>query len=331
MATPRLLIGDIGGTNARFALAHPAQSYFSDELTLSCADYETADAGIAAYLSRVGVGDPDVICLACAGPVVRGAVDIINNHWAIDSARLQAAYPSAAVVLLNDFEAIAHAVPLLTSAELMSIGAVAPQMKEDTDFTIAVIGPGTGLGFGGLLGRDGVAHPVVGEGGHAGFAPESRLQQKVLRQLRKDFERVSNERLLSGPGLENIYRALRRHHGQAQESAGAAEIFSRVLANEDPVAAEAVQLFFEALGQVAGDLVLTLGAYDGVYLAGGILKRYPDLLKASNFRAGFESKGRHRGLMEKVPVSLVLHPQPGLLGASQCARNAVQPTNRDSQ
>ncbi|MGD9020427.1 MAG: glucokinase, partial [Lysobacterales bacterium] len=194
-------------------------------------------------------------------------------------------------------------------------------------FTVAVMGPGTGLGIGGLLGRKGRVYPVVGEGGHVGFAPETPAQHKVLKQLRRDFERVSNERLLCGPGLENIYRAMRRIAGKGETNVSAAEIFSRVLANDDAIASDAVQLFFEGLGQVAGDLVLTLGAYDGVFLAGGILKRYPDLLKASDFRAGFEAKGRHRGIMEKVPLSLVLHPQPGLMGAALCARRAVRNTD----
>jgi glucokinase len=322
MTEPSLLIGDIGGTNARFALAHPADAGFTEELTLSCADFETADEAIAAYLARAGASEPDVICLACAGPVLDGRVNVINNHWEIDSRDLVRRYPMVSVRLLNDFEAIAYSIPLLTEADLMSIGVAPVALQENADFTIAVIGPGTGLGIGGLLSRGGGFYPVVGEGGHAGFAPQAPAQQQVLRQLRKDFERVSNERLISGPGLENIYRALSSERGKP-ETITAAEIFSRVLARQDAVASDAVQLFFEALGQVAGDLVLTLGAYDGVFLAGGILKRYPDLLKASDFRAGFEAKGRHRGIMERVPISLVLHPQPGLLGAGLCARTAA--------
>jgi glucokinase len=318
-----LLIGDIGGTNARFALALADESGFTHELTLSCAEYTSANQAIATYLDRVGAGAPDVICLACAGPVMGGAVNIINNHWAIDSAELNAEYPSAKVVLLNDFEAISYSVPALVESDLMNVGTEPSRLPAGADFTIAVLGPGTGLGIGGLLGRQGRVYPVAGEGGHVGFAPETPVQHKVLRQLRRDFERVSNERMLCGPGLENIYRALCRIAGKAETGVSAAEIFSRVLASEDTVASDAVAMFFEALGQVAGDLVLTLGAYDGVFLAGGILKRYPDLLKASDFRAGFEAKGRHRNLMEKVPLSLILHPQPGLLGASLCARDAL--------
>lgn len=323
MSDPCLLIGDIGGTNARFALAYPDRAGFFGELTLACADYESAEQGIAAYLERRGVQRPDVICLAAAGPVMDEQVNIINNHWVIDARGIGGKFTSPKVRLLNDFEAIAYAIPLLTETDTLAIGVVESKMREKTDFTLGVMGPGTGLGIGGLLGRAGRICPVVGEGGHVGFAPESPLQHKVLKHMRREFERVSNERLISGPGLENIYRALCSIHGREASSITAAEIFSRVLAKEDELAVEATQVFFEALGQVAGNLVLTLGAYDGVYLAGGILKRYPDLLKNSDFRSGFEAKGRHRHLLERVPTVLMQHPQPGLLGASWCARECL--------
>jgi len=320
MTDPCLLIGDIGGTNARFALAHPDAPGFSGELTLHCADYETAQQGIADYLERSGGVSPDAICLAAAGPVVDGRVRLTNNDWVVDSRELRKKYPVSGIRLLNDFEAIAYSIPTLGENDTETIGLVPSELEEKSEFTLGVMGPGTGLGLGGLLGRDNGIYPVVGEGSHAGFAPETRMQSKVLRKLRERFERVSEELLVSGPGLENIYWALCKIHGEQANGITAAEIFSRVLANEDVIAAEATHLFFEALGQIAGNLALALGAYDGVYLAGGILKRYPDLLKTSSFRSGFENKGRHRSLMEKVPTSLILHPQPGLLGASQCAR-----------
>lgn len=320
MVDSSLLIGDIGGTNARFALAYPDRAGFFGELTLSCADFATAELGIAAYLERRGIEKPEVVCLAAAGPVMGSKVNIINNHWQIDSQVLQESFSVPRVRLMNDFEAIAYSIPLLGEADTLCIGVLPGELQCKTEFTLAVMGPGTGLGIGGLLGRGGRIFPVVGEGGHVGFAPESPAQHKVLQELRQDFERVSNERILSGPGLENVYRALCRVHGEHVAGITAAEIFSRVLANQDVIATQATQLFFEALGQVAGNLVMTLGAYDGVFLAGGILKRYPDLLQTSDFRAGFESKGRHRHLLEQVPTSLIVHPQPGLLGASGCAR-----------
>jgi len=326
MANPCLLIGDIGGTNARFALARPDESGFSGELTLPCSDYETAEQALADYLQRSGLSTPDAICLAVAGPVVDGCVRFTNNHWLIDSHKLQQEFPLARVRLLNDFEAIATSIPVLADSDIATVGLVPSALDAKSDFTLGVLGPGTGLGKGGLLGRSNHVFPVVGVGGHAGFAPETRMQFEVLKQLRQRFERVSDERLVSGPGLENIYWALRKIHGESESRITAAEIFSRVLANEDVIATESTRLFFEALGQVAGNLALTLGAFDGIYLAGGIVKRYPDLLKTSNFRSGFENKGRHRSLMEQVPTLLVLHPQPGLLGASDCARELYKQT-----
>ena len=320
MSDPCLLIGDIGGTNARFALAHKDRAGFSEELILACGDYETAEQGIAAYLERGGHRTPDVICLAAAGPIIDGTVRFTNNHWFLDRQQLQHEYPLSRIRFLNDFEAIAYSIPMLKENDATTIGVVPPEVDGTADFTLGVLGPGTGLGVGGLLGRSTGIYPVVGEGSHVGFAPETRMQLRVLEQLRKKHERVSDERLISGSGLEGIYWALSKIHGKQDNDIAAAEIFSRVLAKEDVIAAEATQMFFEVLGQIAGNLVMTLGAFDGIYLAGGILKRYPDLLKSSNFRSGFENKGRHRSLMEKVPTSLILHPQPGLLGASYCAR-----------
>ena len=313
MSEPCLLIGDIGGTNARFALANPDEPGFSNELTLSCADYATVESGITDYLERSGSGRPDAICLAAAGPVVDDCIRLTNNQWVIDGPTLREEFHLSNVQLLNDFESIAYSLPLLGKNDVNTIGVVEEEPTGKRESTFAVLGPGTGLGAGGLLVREAGIYPVVGEGSHAGFAPESRMQLNVLTQLRQRFDRVSSERLISGPGLENIYWALCKIREKPVADITAAEIFSRVLANEDAIAVEAAQLFFETLGQVAGNLVLALGAYDGVYLAGGILKRYPDLLKTSSFRSGFENKGRHRPLMEKVPTFLILHPQPGLL------------------
>lgn len=323
MTKPCLLIGDIGGTNARFALAEPDGSGFFNELTLACDEYESAEQGIADYFKRSGSGDPDVICLAAAGPIVDECVQFTNNHWVLDSGELRKRFPSTKVKLLNDFESISYSIPLLGENDVSTVGLV-PAGTDRRQLTFGVLGPGTGLGTGGLLVREGGIYPIVGEGSHEGFAPESTLQFRVLKQLRRRFDRVSNERLVSGPGLANIYWALCRIREKAGSELTAAEIFSRVLANEDPIAVEAVQLFFEVLGQAAGNLALALGAFDGVYLAGGIVKRYPDLLNSSRFRFGFENKGRHRLLMEKVPTLLITHQQPGLLGASYCARELFQ-------
>ncbi len=328
MAEPVLLIGDIGGTNARFALADSESTGYRQVVKLACADFATAEEAMEHYLEREAPGRPRAICLAAAGPVVDGAVRFTNNHWRIRSEDLADRFGAKSVRLLNDFEAIAYSLPFLGEAHSRPIGLVSDQVTPGGNFTIGVLGPGTGLGVAGLLGRDGRLFPVVGEGGHRGFAPESAQQIEVLTVLREHFERVSDERLVSGPGIENIDAALRSVHGQPGARREAAEIFALAESREDPVALASVKLFFEVLGQMAGDLALQLGAFDGIYIAGGIVKRYPELLEGSAFRAGFENKGRHRALLERVPTLLITHPDPGLLGAAYCARQSQRRPGR---
>ena len=221
--------------------------------------------------------------------------------------------------MLNDFEAIAYSIPLLQKSDVVSVGLPRPKNLKETDFTLGVLGPGTGLGAAGLRKRSDQISPVVSEAGHLGFAPETQVQIELLSQLRDRFDRVSDERLVSGPGLENIYWALGKIRGQKNAQLSAAEIFSAASKSGDSAASESVQLFFEILGQVAGNLALSLGAADGVYIAGGIVKRNSKLIANSRFRTGFERKGRYRSLMENIPTQVILHPQPGLLGASYCA------------
>jgi glucokinase len=160
---------------------------------------------------------------------------------------------------------------------------------------------------------------LITEAGHVGFAPENSLQKAVWDVLRHRFGRVSDERLVSGAGLENIFSALSETHDAPSLSWRASEIFAQV--GQHNMATEAVNLFFEVLGQVAGNFALVHGAYDGIYIAGGIVQRYPELLANSAFRVSFENKGRHRYLMERIPTLLITHPHPGLLGAALMAND----------
>ncbi|MEE4164079.1 MAG: glucokinase [Woeseiaceae bacterium] len=316
------LIGDIGGTNARFALADEAAGY-RDEQILQCAEFESSITAIRHYLELIKAPAPDVICLAAAGPVVDGRVSFTNNHWVLDVAELVGEFGIDEIVLINDFEAIAWSIPALPAEECLTIGLPAPRSLDRSDFTIAVAGPGTGLGAVGLKKLAGQLIAIPGEGSHSGFAPENQVQIEILKAMRERYSRVSFERLVSGPGIENLYWALCLVHGEHRQQLGAAEVFARAADGSDPRAAEAVQVFFEILGQFAGDLALTLNAHDGVFIAGGIAKRYPELLENSRFRNGFESKGRYRPQMERIPTQLVLHDHPGLLGASFCARQQL--------
>ena len=319
MADPCLLIGDIGGTNARFALVNPDSPTFSSEVTFKCRDFPSADTAINAYLKKVEASQPSAICIAAAGPVIDGTVRFTNNSWSLDTDELEKAFDGASVRLLNDFEAITYSIPNLQAKDCLRVGLPSPVDLSVTNYTIGIVGPGTGLGIAGLQKKGGQLCTIVGEGGHVGFAPETQLQVDLLTELRKEFDRVSDERLASGPGIVNIYKALSKIRRKKVMHLDAAEIFALAMERTNSTAVEAVQVFFEVLGQVAGDIALLLGTSDGIYIGGGIVSRKPELIAESPFRMGFERKGRYRSLMEDIPTQVILHPQPGLLGASYCA------------
>ncbi|MDH5345357.1 MAG: glucokinase [Gammaproteobacteria bacterium] len=315
-----LLVADIGGTNARFAIAHRDRPGFSSVATLGTADFESVEAAIDAYLARECLANPAAICIAAAGPVAGRRVQLTNGPWLVSSDTLAGHFGADQVRLLNDFEAVAYAMPFLAEKDLCAVGGSAPHRPGAGDFTIGIVGPGTGFGAAGLVRRDGVLVPIAGEAGHAGFTPETPEQLEVLKALHEVYDRVVIEHLLSGPGIVNLNRALGRVRGVPPSADTAARIFTKG-AGDDALAADTVALFFEVLGQVAGDLALILGARDGMYVAGGIVPRYQDLLKASGFRRAFENKGPYRALMETIPTTLVTHPEPGLLGASACVHD----------
>jgi glucokinase len=321
--SPCLLIADIGGTNARFAVADPEKPAFGKEMVFDCADFESAEVVVDTYLERTGAPRPSVICIAAAGPVIDGAVQLTNGDWYIEAAAFERKFPAAQVVLMNDFDAVAYSIPLLDDSDLLVVGTAKPVELHQKNFTIGVIGPGTGLGTAGLCRRGGRLFVIGGEGGHVGFAPETERQRRVYAQLAKDLDRVSDESLISGPGIVNIYAAIARIRGEKPQELTAAEVFELASNDSDAIAVESMELFFEVLGQVAGNLVLCLGAVDGVYIAGGIARRYPEMLKKSRFRAGFESKGFYRPMMESIPTRLIMHAEPGLLGASYRARQMI--------
>jgi len=324
MSERSLLIGDIGGTNARFALAEPLVPGFSRQKSYDCANFETADLAIRAYLDDVDSPQPVVICLAVAGPVINDAARLTNGNWSFDSASLCETFSCTAVGLLNDFGAIAYSIPYLADHDSLPLGFPDTPAIDAERYSFGIVGPGTGLGYAALYRREGIQVPITGEGGLLGFAPESQLQLDVWLALRKRFERVTYEHLVSGPGMENIYWALTEIDDEQQTQPAAAEIFERAERGCDQRAGVAVQLFFELLGQVAGNVAISMSTFDGVYIAGGIAKRYPDILENSRFRAGFENMGPHRSLMEKIPTRLITHENPGLLGASYCAQALLE-------
>lgn len=311
-----VLIGDIGGTNARFALATVDRPGFTDARTLECALFDTAVDAIRDYISDVGVAKPDVICLAAAGPLQKNEIHITNNHWSLSVNELQRAFNSSAVRLMNDFEAAAYSVPFVRSDERLPIGNFVQTELPDGDFSVAVVGPGTGFGAAGLYRHVGELRTIAGEGGHVGFAPENETQRELVRIMQGRQPRVAIEHFLSGRGIENLFIAISQLRGEPGAQKTAAEVFVAAASDNQSTDFETAQVFFEILGQVAGDMALTYDAHDGVFVAGGIAKRYPDLLQKSNFRRGFEAKGPHEALMQTIPTTLIMHSEPGLLGAA---------------
>ncbi len=318
-----ILIADIGGTNARFALSTQAPQFFTQAQTLEAAEFEHVSDAIDTYLHSHGIKQLGSIALAVAGPIRDEKVVFPNSHWSIDCADLRKRYKVEHANLLNDWEAISYSLSSLSKDDLINIGGTWGPLS-DADYSVGAIGPGSGLGISGLLRRDNKLIPLVTEGGHAGFSPENQLQGEILSYLHQKFDdRISRERLLSGPGLVNIHEALCSIHGQDNPGLIAADIAVAGINKTDVICEETFDLFFEMLGQVAGDIALALGAYDGVFIGGGICQRYPVQLAESRFRKGFENKGRHSHLMTDLPTWLITHKNPGLLGASVFARASI--------
>jgi len=316
MSKSPILIADIGGTNARFAFATDTPSHFTQAQTLEAAEFENVYDAIDTYLQSHNVDRVQSICLAVAGPIRDHTVNFPNSHWALSSDELKVRHGTERVRLLNDWEAISYSLSGLDPDNFTSIGGNWATIP-DGDFTIAAIGPGSGLGVSGLVKRGRTLVPLITEGGHVGFSPENEIQVQILTYLHQKFgDRISRERLLSGPGLVNIHEALCNIHGTENSGLIAADIAVAGINRADPICAETFDLFFEILGQVAGDVALALGANDGLFIGGGICQRYPHQLAQSRFRKGFENKGRHSALMLDIPTCLITHKNPGLLGAS---------------
>ena len=319
-----VLLADIGGTNARFALTarDPSHPLDRDSVRIhAVADFPSLADAARHYLDTAGVRVERGV-FAVAGRVEGDAAQLTNHPWLVSRRRVIAALGLDDLVLVNDFAAQAMAVPLLQAGDIIAIGG--PQWTPDAvprDRCHAVIGPGTGLGVSALLVRDGRAFALETEGGHASFAPRTPEEIAILERMSTRFGRVSIERLVSGPGLVNIHRALSEIEGHDPGSPTPADLTAGAAAG-DPRCARAVDVFCAVFGAIAGDLVLTLGAWDGVFLAGGLVPRMREALRHSGFRGRFEDKGRFAASLARVPSLAVLHPDAGLLGASAIALQA---------
>ncbi|MBY4677237.1 glucokinase [Marinobacterium arenosum] len=312
------LVGDIGGTNARFALVRPGSVELQQVRTLNCADYRNIDDACRDYFAAVGIERVARACLAFACPVQGDEIRMTNNHWRFTRETLKRQLGLDQLKLVNDFTAMALGMLHVPSGERLVVGGG----RALDGAARLVIGPGTGLGVSGLVPANDGWIPLATEGGHVSFAPTDEVELAVWRQLNEQFGRVSVERILCGQGLLNLYRALCGYRSQPVRCESPAEISTRALAGSEPMAVEALSRFCRILGAVAGDAVLTLGARGGVYLCGGILPKVAEFFLQSGFREAFEAKGRFVEYMAQVPVWLCTADNPGLLGAAAALDNA---------
>jgi glucokinase len=319
MASPpdHMLLGDIGATNARLALMSNGRLGPIEWFTVAefARFTDAVDAFVERHCRHVSV--PEAL-LAVAGPVAGDRCVLTNCPWTIDAPELRAALGFARVHLCNDFEAIASSLPQLTAADLYPLGAGAAVSGEP----MVVLGPGTGLGVACCVPASPEAVVIASEGGHATMAASSPREDAIIDYLRREFGHVSAERLVSGPGLENLYRAVVALDGADAPQRNAAEITAAALDGGCPVARTALELFCAMLGTIAGNAALMLGARGGVYIAGGIAPRLTGFLARSEFRTRFERKGRLRTYLASIPTSVIVHPAATFLGLKSMAKRA---------
>ncbi|MBS0277212.1 MAG: glucokinase [Proteobacteria bacterium] len=315
------LVADIGGTNVRFALTDvdAARPSFANEKKYATKAHSDIAAAAKAYLDDLNFkGEIAGLVFGVAGPVQHGAIHLTNAGWTIseDDLRQKLKIPFARV--LNDFETLAEAVPEFEAQDLKQIGPL-PFLNRRTG-TMAIVGPGTGLGVGGLIRSNDAMLPLVTEGGHANFAPTDDLEIDVLRILLKKYGRVSNERLISGPGLQNLYYAMGQIEGRAASDIVPEDITRTAREQPDSFEAKVFGRFCAILGSVAGNYALGMGARGGVLIAGGILPDAVDFFLASDFRQRFEDKGRFADYMKAIPTALIVDDHAGLRGAAAILR-----------
>ncbi|MET0137703.1 MAG: glucokinase [Sphingobium sp.] len=314
--TTPLVAMDIGGTNARFALTEVSGGRvvsMAEPVTLRTADHATFRTAWETFADKVGHALPRSVAIAIAGPVGGDTIRFTNNPWVIRPATLKQELDIDRFTLVNDFEAVGHAVAQADEGDFVSL--CGPDTPLPATGTISIIGPGTGLGVAHVW-RDGAHYRVQPtEGGHIDFAPLDPVEESILSRLRKKYRRVSVERVVSGPGIVEIYEALAVIEGRPVQLRDDRTIWKLGMAREDSLAAAAVDRFCLTLGSVAGDIALAQGG-SAVVIAGGLGARIRDSLIASGFSSRFRAKGRFEAMMAAMPVKLITHPQPGLFGAA---------------
>ena len=300
------LIGDIGGTNARFAIAQAGK--YRELSHVEVDHYPSLHDALADYLKAVPQAERADLsgALAIAGPVLGDRISLTNKAWSFSVEELKRSLHLSALTVVNDFAANAYAIPHLTPQQKFAIGPAITEARGN----IGIVGPGTGLGMSSLIPHGESWTLVAGEGGHATLAASTEEEFAIIQMLRRRWSHVSAERVLSGAGLVNLYEASCALRGVEPLMLQPADVTRRAMDKSDENCVRAFDHFCEFLGSVAGDLALTISAFGGIYIAGGILLRFRGAFAASAFRQRFESKGRFASMLARMPTWLILEESP---------------------
>ncbi len=308
--SPRLL-ADIGGTYARFAI-EVAPGVFEHTVSLLCADYPDFHSAVSSYLSKLKVGTIKNSAVAMANPVAGDLVQMTNYHWRFSIEQMRERLQFDNLMVVNDFTALAMALPSLLPQQRRQVGGGAPVARS----VVGLIGAGSGLGVSGLIPADDGWIALGTEGGHTSFSPHDETEVWILQYAWRHFPHVSFERLLSGPGIELVYRALAERAGVDAQAFTAPDITLRATQGSDPICVATIEAFCAMLGTAAANLAVTQGAFGGIYIGGGIVPRLGTLFDQSKFRERFEDKGRFSEYMKAIPTYVITASDATFVGAS---------------
>lgn len=306
------LVADIGGTNLRIGVVNKAQEINKLEV-YQCCEHSSLQEVICHYLNMHGLIDAKInACFAIACPVEHDIISMTNLPWSFSKTELKTNLAFNELLFINDYTAIAHAVPFLTDEQKVKIGSGSTVKNKP----ISICGPGTGLGVANVVPVGQHWHSLGGEGGHVDFAPIDITERDILAFLSSKYQHVSYEQLLSGLGLEQIYQALNEVGDHGLPPLSAREITQNAISKECDLCVKTLTQFCKVLGSFAGNLALTMASFGGVYIAGGIVPRFIEFFQQSEFRSRFECKGRFTTFNQAIATFVITEPQPGIIGAA---------------
>jgi len=311
------IVADIGGTNARFGLVTEQQSengqlVIENKQKYPSDSFVNIEQAVQKYLSSLNGESIGGACLAVAGPITGDTVRLTNLNWAFSVNDVKRTLALPKLKVLNDFAAYAFATPYVPNEHLLSLN----EGQAIDGCPIAIVGPGTGFGVAALVPQANRWNVLPTEGGHITLAAKTPLQASIISVMSHEFSHISVERVLSGPGIRNLYKALAKVEGVEVEPLRSSDITAKALSNEHSLEYRTLRLFCAWLGQTCGNLALTLGARGGVYLGGGVLLKFTEFLQQSEFLNCFFAKGQMQEYLHQMPVKLVTEGNSALLGAA---------------